>query len=94
LLDSYRLIIDSSDAFSDEALSTPGRPPPSETVERMLQSASYGAQMLESATLLQTGSPDTRPPVEPDVDGDKEGDNGTASTSKRQVRSPNNLLRG
>lgn len=56
LLESYRLIIDINDSPSG-----PGRPPTVETFERMLQSATYGAQMLESATLQQQQQP---PPAE------------------------------
>lgn len=37
----------------------PARPPPPEIMERMVQSAKYGRQMLQSATAQS--NPDTRP---------------------------------
>jgi hypothetical protein len=84
--------MDSADSFASETLSTPGRAPPSETVERMLQSASYGAQMLESA-LQQANVVVATPGAPPEVrssrdpeENDKEGTNGPASAPKRQVR--------
>jgi hypothetical protein len=85
LLDSYRLIIDSSEALSSSTLLAQRRPPPADTMERMLQSAIYGAQMLESVHVQQSAPPqDTRPPAERDVEDTWEA-NGSASSSKRQV---------
>ncbi|TFK39496.1 hypothetical protein BDQ12DRAFT_58228 [Crucibulum laeve] len=90
LLDSYRTVIDGTEALSQPgALTTaPGRPPASETLERMLQSAAYGMQMLESATTVQQPTPisDTRSPKEKEPEEPaKEPANGTsAAPNKRQ----------
>ena len=54
---------------------TASRSPPVENMERMLQSANFGVQMLQSA--IAQSNPDVRPT--PGV-GDKD-----APTSKRQV---------
>ena len=78
MLDTYRLIIDSSETFSPAS----GRPMPLETVDRMLQSATLGAQMFESLKLQQSTPPDPRPPVDRDVEESREGTNGSA---KRHV---------
>lgn len=84
LLDSYRLIIDATETLSN-ALPAPGRSPPAETMERMLQSATYGAQMLESATVLQPIPSETRPVANREPEESREVPNGSAS-SKRPVR--------
>jgi len=84
LLDSYRTIIQTSEALSNGTLSGQGRPPPAETVERMLQSAIYGVQLLESAELQQAPLPDTRPSADNDGEDARDPSNGSASPSKRQ----------
>ncbi|RDX48137.1 hypothetical protein OH76DRAFT_677417 [Lentinus brumalis] len=72
LLDSYRLIIDSTNAIAYEA--TPARPPPpADTLERMLQAATYGAQVLDAAAKRAVAEP-PRPPADRSPDeGDDDG---------------------
>ncbi|KDQ50741.1 hypothetical protein JAAARDRAFT_141497 [Jaapia argillacea MUCL 33604] len=67
LLDSYRLVIDESSALANDAQSPQSRSPPAEVLERMMQSATFGFQMLEAASVqpIQTAQPnptDVRPP--------------------------------
>ncbi|EGN95118.1 hypothetical protein SERLA73DRAFT_187434 [Serpula lacrymans var. lacrymans S7.3] len=76
LLDSYRLIIDASSSLSNNSSTSQGRPPPAETTERMLQSANYGMQMLESAIIPSN--------VEPKPVTNREEPKETAVNSKKQ----------
>ena len=73
--DSYRLIMDNANNMVTSGTFGASRSPSVEGIERMLQSANYGMQMLQSAT-VQT-NPDVRPTT---VVGDKD-----APASKRQV---------
>ena len=76
-----------------DSVSGPGRPPTVETFERMLQSATYGAQMLESATAQQSQPPPAEAPRSPkrkEPEEVKEPVNGTPgpTPAKRPVRPP------
>lgn len=73
--DSYRLIMDNANNMMAGGTFSASRSPPVESIERMLQSASYGMQILQS-TIAQS-NPDVRPTVSI---GDKD-----APVSKRQV---------
>jgi len=57
MVESYGMIIEGTRSFASAGF--PARPPPPEIVERMMQSANYGRQMLQSATAQS--NPDTRP---------------------------------
>ncbi|KAF8836957.1 hypothetical protein BDN67DRAFT_973544 [Paxillus ammoniavirescens] len=57
--DSYRLIMDNTSSLIASGAMSSSRPPPAETMERMLQSANYGMQMLQSA--IAESNPDMRP---------------------------------
>ena len=73
--DSYRLIMDNANNMMSSGTLTTSRSPAVETIERMLQSANYGVQMLQSA--IAQSNPDGRPTT---TVGDKD-----APASKRQV---------
>jgi hypothetical protein len=78
-------VIDGSETLSGGGLSGPRRTP-AETIDRMIQSATYGAQMLESAALQQPPSlSEARSPIDKEPEEPKEVANGTATSSKRQV---------
>nr|VWP02131.1 Succinate-semialdehyde dehydrogenase (EC [Ganoderma boninense] len=80
LLESYRLIMDTTTAIQYEA--TPARPPPApEALERMLQAASYGAQVLDAAAKRTIPEP-PRPPV----DRPPEESEGDAAASRGRPR--------
>ncbi|KAH7924298.1 hypothetical protein BV22DRAFT_1129939 [Leucogyrophana mollusca] len=74
MLDSYRLIIDATSNLTAPTMPALGRPTPPETIERMLQSANYGVQMLQSA--VSPPNTDTRPATS--------GEEKDVLTSKRQ----------
>ncbi|KIJ65196.1 hypothetical protein HYDPIDRAFT_27915 [Hydnomerulius pinastri MD-312] len=57
--DSYRVILDSTTGLSGGGASSSSRPLSAETMERMMQSANYGMQMLQSA--IAQSNPDMRP---------------------------------
>ena len=83
LVESYRLIFESANAFTYES-ATPARPPPpAETLERMLQAATYGAQVLDAAAKRFTPEQQPRPPTA--ADRAPEEDDGEAGRT-RQVR--------
>ncbi|KAI0065104.1 hypothetical protein BV25DRAFT_134262 [Artomyces pyxidatus] len=50
LLDSYRVIIDTTTALSSDPATSHGRPPPAEALQRMGESANYGLQLLGSGS--------------------------------------------
>lgn len=80
LVDSYRLIFDSASALSYEV--TPARPPPpAETIERMLQAATYGAQVLDAAAKRVVPEPPR--PTAPDRNSEEDDGEGNRA---RQVR--------
>ncbi|KAI0731400.1 hypothetical protein C8Q76DRAFT_835016 [Earliella scabrosa] len=73
LVDSYRLIFDSASALSYEV--TPARPPPpAETIERMLQAATYGAQVLDAAAKRVVPEPPR--PTAPDRNSEEDDGEG------------------
>lgn len=74
--DSYQLIMDNAKNMMASGTFTASRSPPLENIERMLQSANMGVQMLQSA--VTQSNPDVRPPIGV---GDKD-----APASKRQVK--------
>lgn len=74
--DSYRLIMDNANSMLAGGAFTASRLPPVESIERMLQSANYGVQVLQSA--ISQSNPDVRP-----VTGVADKD---APASKRQVK--------
>ncbi|KAI0794122.1 hypothetical protein C8Q74DRAFT_1315021 [Fomes fomentarius] len=49
LVESYRLIFESANGLAYEPTTAARPPPPAETVERMLQAATYGLQVLDAA---------------------------------------------
>lgn len=56
LLDSYRMIIDSSSTFAnDSSLTTPGRPHMSEVMDKMMTSATVSFTMLEAGLKQSEG---------------------------------------
>ena len=84
LLESYQFIIDASTTLNNTSVPHPGRPPPAETMDRMLQSAAYGVQLLDSAIVLSTAA-EVRPPSQISVEDSP--DPAASSTSKQSVRS-------
>lgn len=73
--DSYRLIMDNANNMVAGGTFATSRPPPVESIERMLQSANFGVQMLQSA-MSQPG---------PDVRTATSGGDKDAPAPKRQV---------
>ncbi|KAG1839673.1 hypothetical protein F4604DRAFT_1940566 [Suillus subluteus] len=57
MTESYGMILEGTKSLASAGV--PARLPPPETMERMIQSANYGRQMLQSAVAQST--PDTRP---------------------------------
>ncbi|KAG0698241.1 hypothetical protein DFH29DRAFT_856054 [Suillus ampliporus] len=57
MVESYGMILEGTKSLASAGF--PARPPQPETMERMIQSANYGRQMLQSA--VAQSSPDTRP---------------------------------
>jgi hypothetical protein len=86
LLETYRVIIDSSDALANAAVSGQSRPTSVETIERMMQSAAYGAQMLETAITQAAPSVAPSETRSPDDQGADEASGETnGKSSKAQV---------
>lgn len=59
MLESYRLILDSGNNLLSSGAFTQSRSPPAEQMERMIQSASYGMQMVHSA--MAQSNPEFKP---------------------------------
>ncbi|KAH7885753.1 hypothetical protein F5I97DRAFT_1149417 [Phlebopus sp. FC_14] len=59
LQESYRFLLDGTNGLIANGAFTSSRPPPAETMDRMMQSANYGMQMLQSA--VGQSNPDMRP---------------------------------
>jgi hypothetical protein len=57
MVESYGMILEGTKSLASAGV--PARLPPPETMERMIQSANYGRQMLQSA--VAQSNPDTRP---------------------------------
>ncbi|KAF9219723.1 hypothetical protein BS17DRAFT_788675 [Gyrodon lividus] len=57
--DSYRLVMDGTRSLIASGAMNSSRPPLAETMERMVQSANYGMQVLQSA--IAQSNPDMRP---------------------------------
>ena len=92
LLESYQFIIDASTTLNNtSAPPPPGRPPPAETMDRMLQSAAYGVQMLETA-IVPSIAVEVRPPSQVSVEDSP--DPAASSTSKQVVRSVSIMTSG
>ncbi|KAI0741657.1 hypothetical protein C8Q80DRAFT_1123498 [Daedaleopsis nitida] len=82
LVESYRLILDSATTLTYEA--NPARSSPAETIERMLQAAAYGAQVVDAVAKRAVPEQEPshpaaiRPPEEGEGDGNRarQGDGG------------------
>lgn len=86
-MESYRVIIDASGTSSG-----PGRTPTAEAFERMMQSATYGAQLFESAMVQHETAPSdtTRSPKRKEPEEVAEPSDGAAAAPpKRQVNNSN-----
>lgn len=86
-MESYRVIIDASGTSSG-----PGRPPTAEAFERMMQSATYGAQLFESAMVQHETTPSdvTQSPKRKEPEEVTEPSDGAAAAAlKRQVNISN-----
>ena len=83
LLESYQLIIDTSNTLTNTTVPPQGRLPPAESMERMLRSATYGVQMLENA-IIQAKASETQqpPPSQAEVEDIPESGNATSATKK------------
>ena len=75
--DSYRLILEKGSNLMQTGAFVQSRPLPAEPMERMVQSATYGRQMLQSASAQS--NPDLTTPAAGGADKE-------APASKRQVR--------
>ncbi|KAI0369111.1 hypothetical protein BV20DRAFT_411107 [Pilatotrama ljubarskyi] len=87
LLESYRIIIDSANALAYEA-TQPRAAAAAETIERMRQAASYGAQALDAAAKRIAPEP-PRPPAGTGAQGaaDRTAEEGEGDAARgRQVR--------
>jgi hypothetical protein len=83
-MESYQLIIDTSNVLTNPVTPPQGRPPPAESMERMLQSATFGVQMLENA-IMQARASEARPtPNRTETESSPEAGN-SASSSKKPV---------
>lgn len=83
-MESYRLIIDSSNALGGETGA--GRHVAyAETVERMLQAAAYGAQALDSAAKRSASEAPRAPPTSAGERSHEEGDGGVAKARQPNV---------
>ncbi|KAA1468929.1 hypothetical protein DENSPDRAFT_834427 [Dentipellis sp. KUC8613] len=93
LLESYRVIIDTTRSLANDPATAHGRPPPADALQRMLHSANYGWQVLSAAAGPQ---PMEGPPAPPPVPGpppappssapptSSGGDEGEGAALKRQ----------
>lgn len=69
------MLLDSTNAIAYEP--SPARPPPAaETLERMLQAATYGAQVLDAATKRVLAEPPRPPADRSSDDGDGDANRG------------------
>ena len=93
-MDSYQLILDTSNTFNEDPARGHYAFNP-DSLERMLQAASYSAQMLDSAAKRAAEAPPVPPPTEeqplpPAPVQTQEGD--VSGGKARQVRLPSILL--
>ena len=74
--------MDTSNALANPAIPPQGRPPPAESMERMMQSATYGVQMLENAISQAKASESQPSPGKIEAEGTPESKNVPSSTKK------------
>ena len=85
LIDSYRLLLDSATATAQDA--GPGRfAIDTESFDSLLQAASYGAQVLDSAAQRAREAPPVPPSAEEPIPQEGAGSGGKARET--QVRAP------
>ncbi|KAI0698375.1 hypothetical protein BC835DRAFT_667746 [Cytidiella melzeri] len=88
LIESYRLIIDSSNAIGADTGAGRQHGGYAETLERMLQAATYGAQALDSATKRSACDMAPRPPQPPPpllTNGERSHEEGDGKSRKPNV---------
>ncbi|KAI9464514.1 hypothetical protein BJY52DRAFT_1184246 [Lactarius psammicola] len=83
LIESYRIIIDTTTALSADPATVQGRPPSLEALQRISQSAALGLRLLGST--VGTDPPGTAPSAEPPVANSGNAEEGDAA-AKRQAR--------
>ena len=83
LIESYRIIIDTTNALSSDPANGQGRPPSLEALQRISQSAAVGLRLLGST--VTTDPPGTAPSAEPPVANPGSAEEGDAA-AKRQAR--------
>jgi hypothetical protein len=89
LIESYRIIIDTTTALSTDPSNVQGRPPSLETLQRISQSAALGLRLLGST--VGTDPPGTAPLAEPPAANPGSAEEGDAA-AKRQARPTIHLL--
>ncbi len=83
LIESYRIIIDTTTALSTDPAAVQGRPPSLEALQRITQSAALGLRLLGST--VGTDPPATVPSAEPPATNPGNAEDSDAA-SKRQAR--------
>lgn len=83
LIESYRIIIDTTTALSADPATVQGRPPSLEALQRISQSAALGLRLLGST--VGTDSPGALPSAEPPIANAGHAEEGDAA-AKRQAR--------
>ncbi|KAH9975810.1 hypothetical protein BGW80DRAFT_65109 [Lactifluus volemus] len=88
LIESYRIIIDTTTALRSDPAAGQGRPPSLDALQRISQSAALGVRLLGSPP--STESPGAVPPTEPPVatPGNSEEGDGAAKRQKAEAAAP------
>lgn len=86
LIESYRIIIDTTTALSTDPSNVQGRPPSLETLQRISQSAALGLRLLGST--VGTDPPGTAPLAEPPAANPGSAEEGDAAAKRQKAEAP------
>ncbi|KAH9066560.1 hypothetical protein EDB87DRAFT_1586823 [Lactarius vividus] len=86
LIESYRIIIDTTTALTADPATVQGRPPSLEALQRISQSAALGLRLLGST--VGTDSPGTAPSAESPVANSGNVEEGDAAAKRQKAEAP------
>lgn len=86
LIESYRIIIDTTSALSSDPATVQGRPPSLEALQRISQSAALGLRLLGST--VGTDPPGLVPSAEPPVANPGNAEEGDATAKRQKAEAP------